>query len=281
MAGDTAEGTTAGGTASLPQAPLVPDTGDGRDVIVNGSATLEAADPLATAGEVATLASSLQGRVDSRSTSTWDGHPWASLTVRVPPAQLDAFLQRLGDLGELTSTDLSAQDVTVQVADLQARIDSLTASIQRLEELMARAESITDLVAVETQLSARQAELEGLQAQQRALSDATALSTVFLTIREPGQDGGPTRDLWDQIVDVLTTSARVIVLFIAGALPWLVPLGLVALGVRWWLRRRAARRRAEFAAGADRPFPGGPAGPARPAGPAGPPTTPPAGPPTD
>lgn len=253
------------GAESIPGAPLVPDTGGGRDVVVTGSATLEASDPVETAGEVATLASSLQGRIDARSTSTYQGRPWASVTVRVPPAQLDAFLQRLGDLGELTSTDFSAQDVTVQVADLQARIDSLTASIARLEELMARAESVTDLVAVETQLSARQAELEGLQAQQRSLADITALSTVYLTVRQPGDDGSYTPGLWDQIVEVLVASARAIVLVLAAALPWVIPLLLVALAVRWWLRRRTQRRRAGFAA----PPEAGPPGdrPRRPAGP--------------
>ena len=245
----------------LPEGPLVPDTA-GRDVVVSGSATLEAADPVATAGEVAGLASSLQGRVDARSTSTYQGRPWASVTVRVPPAQLDAFLQRLGDLGEVTATDLTAQDVTVQVADLQARIDSLTASIARLEELMARAENVTDLVAVETQLAARQAELEGLQAQLRALQDVTSLSTVYLTIRQPGDDGSFSPGLWDRIVEVLTNSARAIVLVLAAVLPWLLPAALLVLAVRRWLRRRSGdpRPTARRRAARDEPRPrGGPA----------------------
>lgn len=248
-----------GDSASAPQLPanpLVPDTA-GRDVVVSGSATLEAKDPVETAGEVATLATSLQGRIDARSTSTYRGRPWASVTVRVPPAQLDAFLQRLADLGTLTSTDLTAQDVTVAVADLQARIDSLTASIARLQELMARAETITDLVTVETQLSARQAELEGLQAQLRSLQDVTSLSTVYLTVREPGDDGSYGPGLWDQILDVLTTSARAIVLVIAAALPWLIPVALLVLAVRWWLRRRARRATTPARTGTAPPSPTG------------------------
>ena len=88
----------------------------------------------------------------------------------------------LGDLGTVISVSITAQDVTTQVVDLDARIGVLQTSIDRLKSLQAQATSVTDLVAVESELANRQGELDSLTAQRGYLGQQVAMSTVTVSL---------------------------------------------------------------------------------------------------
>ena len=88
----------------------------------------------------------------------------------------------MGDLGEVLSLNVVAEDVTAQGADLDARIGALQVSITRLRQLLATAETTKDLIDIEAELTARQAELDSLVAQRAALSDQVAQSTLVVSV---------------------------------------------------------------------------------------------------
>lgn len=88
----------------------------------------------------------------------------------------------MGDLGEVLSLNVVAEDVTAQGADLDARIGALEVSITRLRQLLATAETTKDLIDIEAELTARQAELDSLVAQRAALSDQVAQSTLVVSV---------------------------------------------------------------------------------------------------
>ncbi len=166
----------------------------------------------------------------------------STLTYRVPGDQVDQVMDRAAALGTQSWRQRSSADVTTQVADVDARVKSAQASLDRLNALMAQASDLTDVLALEAQISSRQADLESLQAQQRALADQTALATVTTTFSavpaETADDGlgAAVSDGWDALV-----SAVVGILTLAA---WLLPFALLAalIGVPLWLRIR--RRRA-------------------------------------
>ncbi|MBL0888888.1 DUF4349 domain-containing protein [Myceligenerans indicum] len=241
--GDAAQGEARDDVAAQQDADVA------RQLVTVGYATLVAADPFAAAEQVAQLTEESGGRVESRDESAGSdgGAGSASLTLRVPVDRVSETLSALEDLGEVTDRSLETQDVTGSVQDLDARIDALATSVDRLTELLSDADDISDLFKIEGELSARQADLDALRAERDRLHDEVALSTVHLEIRaerppleaEPAGFVGGLATSWNGLV----ASFNVLIVIVGALLPWAAVGGLGYLAVRPLVRRRAARRK--------------------------------------
>lgn len=242
----TAEGVDAGTDAAGTAVDVEAD----REVITTARATIVVADPGQSVTEVAEVAENAGGRVDERSVSTPDeqssnSHASARMTVRVPAEELDALLVSLEDLGEVRELSQQAEDVTQAAQDLDARIEALETSTERLNQIMADADDSADLIAAESALSERQAQLESLQAQRTHLSDQVAMSTLHLELRaeaeptiEAGGFLGGLQSGWHALVSF--TSGLLVAA--GAALPWLVVLAIPGTALVLALRRRRRRR---------------------------------------
>lgn len=158
-------------------------------IIKTANISLEVANATDAVAEISSLTSNLGGFIQSQSIYSYDDDASGNVTARVPAAKLDVFLDSLAEIGEVLSRSVDAQDVTIEVVDLEARIGTLQESITRLRALQQDATSVADLVAVETELANRQAELESLQARRDYLSRQVDMSTVYISIDQ--RDVGP------------------------------------------------------------------------------------------
>ena len=258
---DAADGVAAEGGAATEQ---------GREVIATATATLEVATGAGAAGEaadaVAASAEAAGGYVESLSVdgSAADDRPEGAeviqgdmmtimpypaagtwVTVRVPADRLQAVMADLDDLGEVTASQISRQDVTTQAVDLRARVESAQASVARLTELMAQAGSLADLIAAESALAERQAELESWQQQLEYLDQQVALSSLTVNIVVPAEavEADPA-GFGDGLVagwNGLIAALNGIVIALGFLLPWLAVAAVVWLAV--WLVLRGIRRR--------------------------------------
>lgn len=149
-----------------------------REIIRNADISLGVDDVRTAVSQVNAIAQSAGGRTSQQSEYTEGENVSANLTLRIPAERLDGVMQQLSALGDVYSVNITTEDVTTQAVDLDARIAALQTSVDRLEELLAEAQSTQDLIEIERELSARQAELDSLTAQRAALSEAVALSTV-------------------------------------------------------------------------------------------------------
>jgi len=198
-----------------------------RSVITTGWVSITVVDPVAGAASAADLAEEAGGRVDSRTENpgTDSQPPSASLTLRIPADELDEFVDELRELGTVNSVSMNASDVTQQRQDLDARIDALTASVDRLRELLGTATTITDLIAIESELTTRQAELDSLTQQRDFLVDQVDFSTITvdLVTEEVAPDPKPD-DFWSGIVagwNALVAFANWLGIAVGVMLPWL------------------------------------------------------------
>lgn len=220
-----------------------------RQVVISGTVTITAEDPLAASKQAVFIVEAAGGRVDDRTeyAAGENDNGSAQLTLRIPAASLTAVLDKLEKLGTTEQVSLSTSDVTVQTQDLDARIDALRASISRLNALIAKAKNISDLIALEGEISSRQGELESLEAQQRYLADQVAMSSITLYLQSEAQAPVSQPDtFWDG----LSAGWGAFVAFWAGLLvvlgvllPWIVTLGIIALVIVLLVRRRQARSR--------------------------------------
>lgn len=214
-----------------------------RDVVRTGSMRVTVDDVDAAAGEVRALAVGSGGFVADEELHV--ERATAVVTVRVPTDDFDDVRDGVAELGDVTEQDAEARDVTAEVVDLESRIASQRASVERVRALLAEAADVPQLALVEGELANRETELEALLGQQRVLADQVALATLTVHLGEeevapPVDDAsgftGGLRDGWEALTDAARGAAEA-----AGFLvPFAVPAAAAALGLRWWVRRRPA-----------------------------------------
>lgn len=196
--------------------------------------------------EVESVTNAAQGTIDAQNITRGDDWASASFTLRIPEERLDQFLEDLSNIGEVTSLDVNSQDVTLEVVDVEARIQTLQDSIARLRALQQQATSVSDLVAVEAELANRQSDLESLTARRDYLANQVSLSTVYLSISErqvgpslsPDFLGGLQRG-WDAL---LTLGAGLITA-LGFMAPTAIVIALIVILVLWIIRRNRKRKK--------------------------------------
>ncbi|MGW2839273.1 DUF4349 domain-containing protein [Streptomyces sp. NPDC001493] len=186
------------------------------------------------------------GLVESEATERVDDvHDASHLVLRVPEDRYEDVLKRLTGAGRLLSRTSEAKDVTDQVVDVESRVATQRASVDRVRALMEKAERISDVVALEGELSSRQADLESLLAQRASLADRTSLATITLDLMEPDSPGAVGDDdpgFWDAVTggwDAFVTTLRWIAMAIGATAPFLAAVALVLVVWRLVRRRRA------------------------------------------
>lgn len=234
----------------MPQdAPGQPPTAK-RDVVKTASMSISVAHPAEAADKAAVIVENAKGRVDSRSEDAGSGTGRARSTVvlRVPSAKLDETLRELKTLGTVEHVQVSADDVTAQRVDLDARITALQTSVDRLLGIMRDAKDPDALIKAESALSERQADLDSLRAQRQALGDQIDYSTVDVTFIAQ-EIGGPApteyRGFFGQIArgwDTLVSVAGNLVLLFGLLLPWLAVLAVAGVIVYLIVRLTKARQ---------------------------------------
>jgi hypothetical protein len=242
-----------GGTAGKPESPAQLAV-DSRSLIFTGTVTIRVSDIGRAAADVSTLATAAGGFVGGDERTSDKDRSQARLVLRLPSARFTGVvdgISKLGRDGKDESRQLSTQDVTDQVTDLDARVATGQASVDRVRELLVKAQTIGEIVSLESELSRREADLESLKSRKRKLDDLTTLSTVTAVLLGPQAAVSATRDTHETGFlaglkagwHAFAASMRVLLTVLGALLPWLVGLGLPALAVLWTLRRLRAPRR--------------------------------------
>ena len=112
------------------------------------------------------------------------------IVIRVPPERFEETFTALKAVGRVESENVKAADVTAEYVDVEARIHSLQITEERLRDLIANksfVDKIASLLEVERELNRVRTEIEQFQGQLRVIADRVGLSTIVLTLREPGR----------------------------------------------------------------------------------------------
>lgn len=193
--------------------------------------------------------SSVDGYLESSSeyTDSTDSTRTLSLTLRVPESSYDAFVDAAEQTGSVTSKSESADDVTTQYMDIEARLDNLTAQRTRLQELQASADNLTDLLQIESSLSDVQYQIESYQSQLNWYSQQVSYCTVNITLDEvetlttgtsfAARLADAAKNGWSNF----TAGAQAVVVFLMGAWPAIV-IGAVC-GVVFYQVRHPRKKR--------------------------------------
>lgn len=209
-----------------------------RQLVRTATVDLRSDDVLKAIGQVKDRAQAVGGFAGEENSTKKNG----SVTVRVPSAELDKVVRDLASVGEVTRSEVRSEDVTDQLVDVEARIATQRASVDRLRVLFERAGSTSEIAQVEAELTKRQADLESMQRRSESLKGKVALATLTVRVStvpmvvEEEKVGflGALAGGWDALVAVV----GVIMIGIGATLPFLVALGVPAAAVVYVLRRR-------------------------------------------
>jgi hypothetical protein len=154
-----------------------------RPTIYNIDLVIETDDVAPAAARAAALAETSGGFVANESTEGTDS---ATLTLRIPSARHTTVVRDLEELGEVEHRSRTAEDVTAEVVDVEARVASQRRSIARIRELLDQAGDLSDVVRIEAELAIRRAgaATRGLAGVPHTRSPASVRSAVRGSRRE-------------------------------------------------------------------------------------------------
>ena len=155
----------------------------GRDIIYRATIEVQADDVTAASREAVAIVQGLGGIVFSQATRT-EPHPYTEITFKVRPEDFSTALDRLAGVGKLVDQVISSDDVTEIIVDLESRMITAEASVDRLRKFLAEATQLEDVAQLERELLDRETTLERLRGQLRTLRDQVSLSTITITITQ-------------------------------------------------------------------------------------------------
>jgi len=172
----------------------------------------------------------------------------ASLQMRVPQERLESTLETLGELGTVQRQAITAEDVSTQLVDFQARLRNLRKSEEMLLQIMERSGDIGEVLKVAQELSTIRNSIEQIDAQLSSLQNRVAYSTINLSLEGAIANTPPQRAIGIQLQETwesathsmgkLTVDFVQLGIWLAVYSPYLLILAGGAFWGTWHLRQR-------------------------------------------
>lgn len=179
----------------------------------------------------------------------------AHLELRIPSRQFEQVIIDIGNLGQAVNKETSGDDITGKYFDTEARVATLKIQEERLLTILEKAEKLQDIIELERELMRIRLEIENLTGTLNKWDNMVQYSNLIVDVYEINEDEVEPEDpvtFWDRISKSFTDSLKAVksflantVVFIVGASPYLVLIGIVA-GAAFWIYGSVKKRRRKF-----------------------------------
>ena len=180
--------TTSGGAVFQTASGTNPSTVTLRQIISQGSMSVEVPDVASAAARVRAIAEGAGGFVEQLSSSGIDEFQQSTMTIRVPQDAFFSVFEQIKALGKVQSENAGSEDVTERFIDLKARLKSAQREETSLLSLLDRADQISEILIIERELTRLRTELEQLQGQLNFLERRVDLATITVFLSPPQRD---------------------------------------------------------------------------------------------
>jgi len=222
---------------------LNPGVADDRKLIRTVSLTTETEDMDALLAEVSQRIAELGGYVESREVYTGSSYSnsrsrYATMTVRIPAKNLDAFISHVDGASNVVSSSETAEDVTMQYVATESHLKVLQAEEERLLRFLSEAKNVSEMLEIEKRLTDVRAELESVTNQLNTYANLVSYGTVNLRVNEVKQYTVVEPDepnMWQRIGTGFVSSLKSVgnilenlLVFFISALPYLAIPAVIA-----------------------------------------------------
>jgi hypothetical protein len=221
-----------------------------RKIILNHAIVLEVKSVPASLEALKKLAESNGGYVFNSTRAGNDSNgDSGQVGIRIPSGRADGVMKSIRGMGRVESENSTAEDITEEYVDLEARLNNAKSSETRLLGLYNKAGKLADVLAVEKELTRVRGDIESFEAKKKNWDILTAMVTIEISLHEPSGGFPSGHRFWSTIkgafgkaVEVIADSLHALIIFVAGVLPWLAVFGpIIYLLVKW--RRKKKREK--------------------------------------
>jgi len=182
---ESGEGYAEFDSASMNSAKTVSDieTAD-KKIIKNGSLGILVNKTEDTIQKITDLTNSMSGFVeDSQVYKSTQDTKSGYITVRVPAVSFEETIRQIKTFAEVVEREqITAQDVTADFVDMEARLKSLKAQETQFLSILKKAGTVKDILSVQKELGIVRSSIERLQGQIQVLSRQIEMSTITVNI---------------------------------------------------------------------------------------------------
>lgn len=176
----------AAGSAAPLESSSTPAALANRKLIRNATVQLEIAKFDEAVQKITALAGEEKGYIATTSSEKQaNGKLQGEVVVKLPPENLDRFLQKIRGLGELKNQTLGTEDVTKNYFDTDARLKNARVMETRLIDMLkTKTGKVADLLAVEKELGRVREEIEKMQGELKFWDSQVQFATVTISLAE-------------------------------------------------------------------------------------------------
>jgi hypothetical protein len=162
-------------------------------IIKTAQITVEVRDVVTSADGLKALATRNGGYLSSSSFQRgYNNQLSATVVLRIPQSAFDAVVEGVKASGTVKSASTQGEDVTEEYVDLQAQKTSYQNQLAQYNEIMKKADKVEDVIKVQAQIDQVQTTLNRLEGRMRYLNSRIDLSTITVNLQEPEPVGGET-----------------------------------------------------------------------------------------
>lgn len=181
----------------------------------------------------------------------------ATLTVRVPQAQFDVFVNRGSEFGNVSYLSCNSEDVTSAYVDTEIRLKTLKARYDRLLKLLEKSGTLQELFELEQEVSNVTYEIENLSGTLQhydALVDMGTLSIQVQEVKEIVVEeevvdptfGKQVEEVFKGSMNTLMEIGKGLIILVTGLLPFVVIIiPVILIGVNLYKRNNKKKRTLE------------------------------------
>lgn len=250
---DSVHKSAAGASAQREEAPAAAPLGtvlqdSKRKIIMSYTLGLEVKSLSEALESLAKLAESNGGYVYESTRTSYDRSTYVgTIGIRVPVGKTSSVLGAIRSMGHVESERSTADDITDDYVDMEARLKNAQASEARLKEMYHRAGTVKDVLEVEKELTRVRGDIEAFMTKKRNWDILVEMVTIEVNLREPSAAMPAAHNFWEPIrssfggsLEGFANSLRALIIFIGVIVPW-----LVIIVPAYFLFVRLIRRRRE------------------------------------
>ena len=208
-------------------------------IIINCDLTIQTKEFDKTNSKLSELVDNYEGYIQTSSIYNYENRNDAYYTIRIPASSFNDFVNGTKEIGYVKSVNTSIDDVTDSYFDIEARINSLKAQKEKLDQMYSQCTTIDEIISVEQRLSEVQYEIDSYQATINNYDLLIKYSTINVSITEVKDITTPSNSFIDDIKNAFIDSYQVFINFVQNMiitliylLPFIIVLVIIILIIK-------------------------------------------------
>lgn len=157
----------------------------GQKLIRTASLEMETMEFETTTAALNDLVAQMGGYMENSDLHTRNsGYRYAEYTLRIPAERYEEFLNQAGTLCHETWRSTSQEDISEVYYDTQGRLKTQQIKLERLQDLLAKAETMEDIITIESAISETEMLIDNYSGTLRHYDGKVDYATVNISLRE-------------------------------------------------------------------------------------------------